>query len=65
MPGNWASDILVSWRHNTSGSTSANHSSTRGIRAFREFTFQVAINTAGNLRDPLISTGGDGPTPQR
>src|SRR5690606_885357 len=50
MPGNWASDILVSCRQSTSGRTAASHSSTRGMRAFNEFTFHVAISTVGNLR---------------
>ena len=52
MPGNWASDILVSCRHRTSGPTCSNHSSTLGMRAFREFTFHVAISTRRNLREP-------------
>src|SRR5581483_12292027 len=45
MAGNWASAILVSCMHNTSGWAYSSHSSTRGMRAFRELTFQVAMRT--------------------
>ena len=43
--GNWASVIFVSWRQRTSGCTASSHSSTLGIRALSELTFQVAIST--------------------
>ena len=68
MPGNCASDIFVSWRHSTSGCTSVSHSSTLGIRAFREFTFHVAMSTSGNLFAPQwrrvrLHPHDDHPTP--
>src|SRR4051812_34596731 len=46
MVGKAASDSLVSCMHSTSGSAYCSHSSTRGRRAFSEFTFHVAIRTA-------------------
>ena len=43
MAGNALSASLVSCRHRTSGCAYASHSSTRGIRAFSELTFHVAM----------------------
>src|SRR6476646_5451285 len=45
MVGKAASESLVSCMHSTSGSAYSSHSSTRGRRAFSEFTFQVAMRT--------------------
>ncbi len=44
--GKASSASFVSCRHNTSGSHSAIHASTRSSRADNEFTFQVATRTA-------------------
>src|SRR5687768_8180634 len=50
MAGKVASESLVSCMHSTSGCAYASHSSTRGMRAFREFTFQVAMRIAPHPR---------------
>src|SRR5438876_829476 len=47
MAGKALSASLVSCMQMTSGWTDAIHSSTRGSRAFREFTFQVAMRNIG------------------
>src|SRR5690606_16762566 len=47
--GNCESLIFVSWRQSTSGCTDSIHTTTPGIRALTELTFQVANSTAANL----------------
>src|SRR4051794_1025524 len=51
MAGKAPSASFVSCMHSTSGCTEAIHSSTRGRRAFSEFTFQVAMRNIGP--DPI------------
>src|SRR4051812_856790 len=45
MVGKFLFASFVSWMASTSASAYSSHSSTRGSRAFNEFTFQVAIRT--------------------
>ncbi|GAB3844542.1 hypothetical protein GCM10029963_21400 [Micromonospora andamanensis] len=43
---------MVSWRQTTSGAVPASQSSSRGSRAFTEFTFHVARRMLSSLPHP-------------